>query len=264
MTTITGPSPQPVFSTRTPYLPFVVLIGAVAVIAVVFRLLNSPAPAPSYPLSGAPIEADGPPPPPITRAASGSLSVLMPAGVDGVPLDLGPAAFPPEASVILSATLPTTERTTVTIRLARLGSDGTLTQAQPVALSVVPDRQGAARVSTTVSALTEELGPGIYRVGMTWEGDQIGGMDVGLGLLEPSGVAIFDEPRLVEFAAGAFTGRQFDAAGRVSGEKPYTLGRPSGAPAVAYARYDGVPHLLISEGVWAGFWVPMTEGVTLN
>jgi hypothetical protein len=256
-----------VLSTRAPYAPMVMLIGALAVIAVVIRLLNtSSAPASSAPpLSGAPVGGDAPVvTQPGANTASGSLSLLLPINEAGDTLAVGPAAFPPGASIALSVTLPTDQPTSVDIGLARMGDDGTLEAAQPVAIDVSPDSDGMARVSTTVKALTQELGAGIYRVSLTWQGDRIGGTDVALGQAEPSNVAIFDEPRTVTFEAGNYVGVQVNAKGKVTDRQPHDLGKSSSAPAAAYGMLSGTPHLFITAGLWAGHWIPLTNGVALQ
>ncbi len=76
-------------------------------------------------------------------------------------------------------------------------------------------------------------------------------------------MAIF-EPRAVVFAAGTYTGVQVDGNGAVTDEKPYELTKASGASAVAFSMLNGTPHLLISNGVWAGHWIPVSEGMTLQ
>ena len=239
------------------------LVGAVLIIGFMVRLLNT-SEAPVYPLSGAPV-GEGEAPvvvtQPATRVATGSLSAQMPMNQAGERLSVGPAAFPPGAAVVLSAVLPTDEVTTIRIGLSRLADDGTLQSAAAVAVEVDPDANGMARVSTSVGALTAELGPGIYQVRLVWDGRQIGGADVALGLYQPSTVAIFDEPRRVAIAAGSYTGVRMDARGAVVDERPFTLGTASGAPAAAFAYFGATPHVLITEGVWAGYWLPLSDAI---
>ncbi len=262
-----APSKRDFFlSTRAPYAPVVMLIGAVVVIGVVIRLLNT-TPVAEHPLSGAPVGTGNGPvvvTDPATKTASGSLSLLLPVDAAGESMAVGPAAFPAGAQVALSVLLPTDQATSVQVGLAQLQPDGTLTAAEPVSVEVEPDVNGAASVRTSVAALTEELGPGIYRVDLRWEGERIGGTDVALGQLQPGNVAIFDEPRAILFAAGTYTGVQVDGNGAVAAEKPYELGKASGASAVAFAMLNGRPHLLISNGVWAGHWMPVSDGMTLQ
>lgn len=265
MTSPEGRSPEPVLSTRAPYVPFVVLAGALIIIAVTVRLLNS-SDAPAHPLSGAPVDTDGTAvPAPVNRAASGSLSVIVPPAEEGGPaLRLGPAAFPPGASVILSAVLPTTEQTFIGLEPSRLADDGSLQRAEPISLTVAPGSEGRARVQTSVAALTEELGPGVYRIRLVWREQTIGQVEAAFGLHQPSGVAIFDEPRQVLFAPGEYTGVIFNRRGRPRDSLDFTLGSGSSASAGAYAYFNGSPYVLIVTGVWAGQWMPLSDGVTLH
>jgi len=269
MTSMARPTRDIVSSTRAPYAPVVMLIGAVLVIGVVIRLLNSGAEvaAPTAPLSGQPIgngEAPVVVTQPAVHAPSGSLSLLMPMGSADEPLPVGPAAFPAGASLVLSVVLPTDAATSVVIGLSRMAADGTLQAAQPVSLEVTPDENGAARVSTSVAKLTAELGPGLYRLNLRWDDQSLATTDVALGLGQPNNVAIFDAPRQVTFAAGTYTGVRMDPSGVVTDEKPYRLDSASGAPSIAFGVVNGRPHLLISQGVWGGYWVAITDGVSLD
>ena len=243
------------------------LIGGVLVLGVIIRLLNTEPAVPVYPMSGAPV-GDGQAPvvvtQPAARVATGSLSLLMPVDQSGEPMQVGPAAFPAGAAVVLSVVLPTNEPSAITVSLARLADDGSLQRAEPIAIDVLPDSDGMARVSTTVATLTSELGAGIYRVGLQWDGERIGGTDVALGLQQPSSVAIFSQPRRVSFAAGKYVGQRMDAKGQPVDTKPYTLGSASSAPAAAYAQFGGVPHALITAGIWAGYWIPLSDSATLQ
>jgi spore germination protein YaaH len=74
----------------------------------------------------------------------------------------------------------------------------------------------------------------------------------------------FGSPRAVSFAAGAHTGLAFTASGGVSGARTYVLARPSSASATARAVINGVTYVLISNGVWAGYWVPVSSRVVLS
>jgi hypothetical protein len=265
MTSLAGPQPEPVLSSRAPYAPLVILIGASLVIAVIIRLLNA-APVVDHPMSGAPVgngnavvvtqSAN--------RPATGSLSLLMPIGSSGDPISVGPAAFPPGSAVVLSVVLPAQDSTQVKVALSRLADDGTLETAEPIYVTVTPDEDGSARVSTTVDALTSQLGAGVYRVDLVWDGQRIGGTDVALGLAQPANVAIFEAPRHALFAAGQHTGIKPNPDGTVGDQKAFKLGKASGAPAAAFARFAGRDHVFISAGIWAGYWVPLDGSVTLD
>ncbi|HEU5456849.1 MAG TPA: glycosyl hydrolase family 18 protein, partial [Nocardioides sp.] len=70
--------------------------------------------------------------------------------------------------------------------------------------------------------------------------------------------------RSVSFATGAHTGIAFNASGGATGTRTYTLARPSSASAGARAVINGVRYVLISNGVWAGYWMPESSRVVLN
>jgi hypothetical protein len=74
----------------------------------------------------------------------------------------------------------------------------------------------------------------------------------------------FTPPRSVTFATGSHTGAAFNAAGGATGTRTYTLARPSSASASARAVINGVRSVLISNGVWAGYWIPESSRVVLN
>ena len=71
--------------------------------------------------------------------------------------------------------------------------------------------------------------------------------------------------RTASFAIGTYTGYRFDTTWRsVVGVKTYTLGRSSSASPSASAVINGRGYLLISNGVWAGYWVPTSSAITLR
>jgi len=74
----------------------------------------------------------------------------------------------------------------------------------------------------------------------------------------------FARLRLVAFAAGAHTGYKFNAAGAVVAHKTFTLTRASGASASTQAFIVTKTYLLIVNGIWAGYWVPVGSGVGLK
>jgi hypothetical protein len=74
----------------------------------------------------------------------------------------------------------------------------------------------------------------------------------------------FSTPRSVSFAAGTHTGVAFNASGGVTGTRTYTLARPSSASATSRAVINGVRYVLISNGVWAGYWLPESTRVVLS
>jgi hypothetical protein len=277
MTGIAQTSSEPYISGRTPHLPFTVLLGAVLIVGVAIRFLNAePATTTSAPLSGA--RVDGPvvgeaPVVPLQlpaephawlHAAGERPAQLLAGSADGDPLPLGPPAFPAETTVALTVSLPTAEETAIVVSTSRLAADGTLAGGAELELAVAPGADGRATIETGVDALLGERAPGIFRVQVAWDGSVIATQDVTLSMEQPSSVAIFDEPRQVVFLAGEYTGVQFGADGTVSDQKPSRLDANSGAPGAAYARFSGTPHVLIAKGLWAGYWMPLGEGVELR
>jgi len=258
---------ETVITSSTPSLPLVMLIGGTLVLAVTILLLNRPeAPAGSVPLDGA-VQGErvaavpGAVAVPATGAAD--LSVIVPSTVGEQPMQMGPA-LPPEGRVALTMTVPQAGQSAIVVEHAWLGDDGSLRQAEPLTLAVMADSDGRAAVEIPVAALAHDQGPGLYQIRMVWNGQVIGQTDAAVSLHQPSGVAILAEPHKVTFEAGEYTGRKFNAQGRIAGEKAFALGNPSGADAMAYGVFNGQPHALILNGVWAGYWIPLAEGVQLR
>ena len=63
------------------------------------------------------------------------------------------------------------------------------------------------------------------------------------------------------FAPGAHTGYKFSSGGSVTGTRQATLGDWSGANANIRAIINGSPYLAITNGIWAGYWVPESSAV---
>ncbi len=74
----------------------------------------------------------------------------------------------------------------------------------------------------------------------------------------------FSPGRSVNFAGGTHTGYQFSATGAVTGSKTAWLSRVSSASASARAIINGRPYLLISNGIWAGYWIVESPAVYLT
>lgn len=60
------------------------------------------------------------------------------------------------------------------------------------------------------------------------------------------------------FGAGEHTGYRFASDGSVAGRLTRSISRASGAEASGRAVINGRWHLLVVDGVWAGYWVPET------
>jgi hypothetical protein len=62
----------------------------------------------------------------------------------------------------------------------------------------------------------------------------------------------------VVFRAGRHTGYRFSSSGAVLGSRSYDLSRTSGADTSERRRINGTFYLRITDGIWAGYWVPET------
>ena len=80
------------------------------------------------------------------------------------------------------------------------------------------------------------------------------------GTIESMG---FNPLRAVSFSATTHTGYQFDSAGNVLASKSYRLGAASSASASSWAIINGRAHVLISNGIWAGYWMPLSASVAI-
>ena len=85
------------------------------------------------------------------------------------------------------------------------------------------------------------------------------------GAYRPGFVQRTDLPSLprIALAAGGYTGRAYDAAGRRTSATTATLARASSAPVSAWAVINGRPHYLVAAGIWAGTWLPAEARITL-
>jgi hypothetical protein len=87
--------------------------------------------------------------------------------------------------------------------------------------------------------------PSVYLPGISWQ-------------------ETFSPTRTLTFAAGTYTGYQFDVSGRVTASKAATLSRGSGAATSARAIINGRRFLLVANGIWAGYWVPETSSTVVS
>jgi hypothetical protein len=74
----------------------------------------------------------------------------------------------------------------------------------------------------------------------------------------------FTPARTVTFAPGTYVGYRFDSVGRVTASKAATLPRSSGASASKRAIINGRSHLLVTNGIWAGYWVPESSSTLVR
>ncbi|HEX5740907.1 MAG TPA: D-glucuronyl C5-epimerase family protein [Pilimelia sp.] len=73
----------------------------------------------------------------------------------------------------------------------------------------------------------------------------------------------FAPPRLVRFRRGTYTGFRYGADGTVRARRSGTLSADSAAHARGRCLVDGAPHVLVADGLWAGYYVPLTPGVAV-
>jgi hypothetical protein len=72
----------------------------------------------------------------------------------------------------------------------------------------------------------------------------------------------FSPLHVAAFALGTYTGYRFDATWRyVVATKTYSLGKSSSASAASIAVINGRRYALITNGVWANFWIPLSSSV---
>ncbi len=114
------------------------------------------------------------------------------------------------------------------------------------------------------SAVLDGAGPGTYLLDVKFPtGDQIGYAAFQVEVSEPESVDYFvGGAQQVLIAAGSHTGVQLDADGNVTQQKEAPLGHGSSAPSTFRAVFGGQPYLFISEGLWAGFFLPESETVS--
>ncbi len=75
----------------------------------------------------------------------------------------------------------------------------------------------------------------------------------------------FSPLRTASFAIGTYTGYRFDSTWRyVVAKKTYSLAKSSSASASSLAVINGRRYVLISNGIWAGYWIPMSSAITLR
>ena len=77
-------------------------------------------------------------------------------------------------------------------------------------------------------------------------------------------LVMYNPPRSTAFQAGTYTAYRFNSAWAVSATKSYTLARSSSASADRWAVINGRAYVLIVDGIWAGYWMPVGGGVTVK
>ena len=75
-------------------------------------------------------------------------------------------------------------------------------------------------------------------------------------------VLAYNPVRTVTFSAGTYTGYTFNTAGAITSAKTWTLGKTSTAHADRLVVINGVQHLAITDGIWAGRYVPLSSKIS--
>jgi thermitase len=70
--------------------------------------------------------------------------------------------------------------------------------------------------------------------------------------------------KYLKFNAGTYTGYKYYSSGSISASKKMTLSSASSAYTTSEAIINGRWHYYVSNGGWAGYWMPLTGGVSLG
>lgn len=74
----------------------------------------------------------------------------------------------------------------------------------------------------------------------------------------------FSPVHSITFARGKYTGVKFDGVGAVVATKTASLSRASGASTSRRITSYGRPYVFITNGIWAGYYIPESIGVTVH
>ena len=74
------------------------------------------------------------------------------------------------------------------------------------------------------------------------------------------GAVTYSPVRYVSFAAGTYLGYRFTSSGALSTTRRATLPRASSAHAGSAAVINGLSYQGIVDGIWAGYWMPVSAG----
>ncbi len=109
--------------------------------------------------------------------------------------------------------------------------------------------------------------PGSYKYAFAGEpGATFAGGSTGTAPPSTTGVTTYNPPAALVFPGGTTVGYRFDAAGKVTATRSYTLARASGAStskrSTVIPNHPGAWYYVVN-GVWAGYWVAETSHVHL-
>ena len=136
----------------------------------------------------------------------------------------------------------------------RFDSAGRVTASKTVSLS-----RGSSAAATARAIINGRAH--LYVANGTWAGYWIAESPSAYlrGFVDRRG---FD-PRSVAFSSGTHTGYRFDTSGRVTATKTAKLSSSSAASANAQAVINGRRYLYVTNGTWAGYWLPESSSVRL-
>jgi hypothetical protein len=132
----------------------------------------------------------------------------------------------------------------------RFDADGEVTATKAVTLSRASGAHAARRATLQgVPGVWLRVTDGVWAGYWIRESPQA-------ALKGRTGTINWSNPRHFIVRPGTHLGRKFDAAGKVTKSKSYKLSRTSGAQAGRRAIINGQRHLLVEDGIWAGYWLP--------
>jgi len=124
-------------------------------------------------------------------------------------------------------------------------------------------RSSTAATSERSRAIPGHSGAWFYIVGGLWAGYWVQ-ESPRVYLPGVAEMVTYSPTRSIGFLAGTYTGYQFNSLWQVSATKSYTLTRSSSAQADRWAVINGRAYVRIIGGIWAGYWMPVGGGVTVN
>ena len=141
----------------------------------------------------------------------------------------------------------------------RFDASGRVTTSKTATLT----RASGAPTSQRSEAIPAHSGPWFLVVAGIWEGYWVR-ESPSVYLPGVSAETTFTPARTVSFAAGSYTGYRFDRSGNVTARKAASLARSSGASASKRAIINGRSYLLIVNGIWEGYWIPVSSSTVLS
>jgi len=124
-------------------------------------------------------------------------------------------------------------------------------------------RSSSALTSQRSKAIPGHSGAWFYVVNGVWGGYWVQESPTAY-LPGVSELVMYSPQRSIGFAAGTYRGYRFTSSWQVASTKLYTLAASSTAAADRWAVINGRAYVLMVNGVWAGYWMPVGSGVTIR